>query len=120
MPQGGTLSPVLSNIYLNELDQIMATKIAEYNRGKERVLKRDYDRLRQAVRRTKQKARATGGWTRYKALKQQMLQTEAKDPMDPDYRRLYYVRYAGHFLVGINRGKTEAEALEIWLGDYIS
>src|SRR6266852_2295651 len=78
VPQGGTLSPVLSNMYLNELDQMMATKITEYNRGKERVLKRDYDRLRQAVRRAKQKARATGDWTRYKALKQQMLKTEAE------------------------------------------
>ena len=31
-PQGGNLSPVLSSIYLNELDQIMATKIAETGR----------------------------------------------------------------------------------------
>jgi len=120
VPQGGTLSPVLSNMYLNELDQLMATKITEYNRGKERVLKRAYDRLRQAVRRAKHKARATGEWTRYKALKQQMLKTEAKDPMDPNYRRMYYVRYADDFLVGINGDKTEAEALKIWLGDYLS
>src|SRR5260370_42272797 len=75
VPQGGTLSPVLSNIYLNELDQMMATKITEYNRGKERVLKRDYDRLRQAMRRAKHKARAAEEWTRHKALKQQMRKT---------------------------------------------
>ena len=31
VPQGGTLSPILSNIYLNELDQMMAKKIAEFN-----------------------------------------------------------------------------------------
>src|SRR3989442_13933337 len=36
VPQGGTLSPILSNIYLNELDQMMAKKIAEFHQGKKR------------------------------------------------------------------------------------
>src|SRR5260370_23328913 len=105
---------------MEELDRTMESKIGEYNRGKERILKGDYNRLRQAVKRAKQKARATGDWTRYKTLKQQMFKTEAKDPRDPNYRRMYYVRYADDFLVGINGSKTEAEALKIWLGNYLN
>src|SRR5260370_22420506 len=59
VPQGGTLSPALSNIYLNELKRTMTTKIAKLNRRKERGLRREYDRLRQAAIRAKQKARVT-------------------------------------------------------------
>src|SRR5258707_14490712 len=63
VPHGDTLSPVLCNIYLNELDRAMATKITEFNREKERILRREYDRLRQTVKAAKNKARATGDWT---------------------------------------------------------
>ena len=119
VPQGGTLSPVLSNIYLNELDRTMATKIAEFNQGKEREMTYEYKRLRKAKWRAKKKARTTGAWKRYKQLQQQMLQTDASDPMDPGFRRLYYIRYADDFLVGINGNKAEAEALKIWLGNYL-
>lgn len=119
VPQGGTLSPVLSNIYLNELDQTMATKIALFNQGKARKLTAKYRQLSKAVWKAKKEAKATGDWRNYKALKQQMLQTDAKDPMDPGYRRLHYVRYADDFLVGINGNKAEAEALKAWLRDYL-
>src|SRR5258708_38817906 len=96
----------------------MATKITEFNRGKVRILRGEYDRLRQTVKRAKHKARATGDWTRYKQLRQQMLQTEARDPMDPDYRRMYYLRYADDLHVGIHGSQTEAEATKNWLGAY--
>ena len=45
VPQGGTLSPMLSNIYLNELDQAMAAKIATFNQGKRRKENRKYHNL---------------------------------------------------------------------------
>src|SRR5260370_3411379 len=49
-----------------------------------------------------------------------MPQTDAAEPLDPEYRRMYYVRYADDFLVGINGSKTDAEAMKRWLGDYLS
>src|SRR3989442_1695269 len=57
VPQGGTLSPVLSNIYLNELDQTIATKITLFNQGKTRKLTAKYRQLSKAVWRAKKEAK---------------------------------------------------------------
>jgi len=119
VPQGGTLSPILSNIYLNELDQMMAKKIAEFNQGKKRKEKRDYHYLKKVIYRAKQKARKTGNWSTYKALKRKQLNMEATDPQDPDYKRLHYLRYADDFLVGIHGSKADAEETKSWLEAYL-
>src|SRR5260370_4300026 len=58
-PQGGNLSPVLSNIYLNELDQMMGRKIAEFWKGKARKKNGQYAVARTRMVRAKRKARQT-------------------------------------------------------------
>src|SRR5712691_1945954 len=82
VPQGGTLSPILSNIYLNELDQAIAIKTAEFHQGKERKTRGEYHNLTRRLMRAKRKARKTGNWSKYKTLKQQQLKMEATDPLD--------------------------------------
>ena len=72
----------------------MAKKIAEFNRGTDRKRTSEYQQISAKVARAKKKARKTGDWTRYKALRKDMLKTQAKDQQDPDYRRLHFVRYA--------------------------
>jgi retron-type reverse transcriptase len=45
-PQGGVASPVLSNIYLDRLDQFIEQKLLpEYNRGRKRRHHPEYHRL---------------------------------------------------------------------------
>jgi group II intron reverse transcriptase/maturase len=118
-PQGGNLSPLLSNIYLNELDQIVANKIKEFNQGKTRQKNREYNNICTQANKAKRKARVSGDWTVYKALRKKKLSTPATDPTDPTFRRLTYCRYADDFVLGIIGSKAEAIELKEWLKQWL-
>lgn len=118
-PQGGNLSPLLSNIYLNELDQRMVREIQEFERGQKRQGSREYWRICDRRKRAKRRARQTGDWRAYKELTQEMLRTPATEAQDPNFRRMYYCRYADDFLIGIIGSKAEAVAFKQWLTDYL-
>ena len=118
-PQGGNLSPLLSNIYLNELDQAIAAKAVAFNQGTKRKKNPEYNVLHVRKYRAKKEARRTGDWTRYKQLRKQHLQMQPDDPQDPNFRRLTYVRYADDFLVGVIGSKADAVALKQWLEEFL-
>ena len=113
------ISPLLANIYLNELDQAIITKMATFNKGKARKESREYRRISRKVDAAKKQARRTGEWTAYKALRTIKLQTLSGEPQDPEYRRLFYARYADDFLCAVIGTKAEAEELKAWLEDYL-
>ena len=119
VPQGSCLSPILSNIYLNELDQAMAAKAQEFNCGKRRARNPEYHRISQNCYYAKRKARVSGDWRAYTALQQQMLRTDYQEPMDPAYRRLVYTRYADDTLIGIIGTKADAMEVKAWLAHYL-
>ncbi len=119
VPQGGNLSPVLSNIFLNELDQTMAKKIKEFNTGRFRRKNLEYHRITMSASYAKKRARQTGKWGKYKELCKQARQLPSRDPNDPHYRRLTYIRYADDVLLGVIGSKAEAVELKNWLETYL-
>ncbi|MCA9884634.1 MAG: hypothetical protein KC615_09070 [Anaerolineae bacterium] len=118
-PQGGPLSPLLANIYLNELDQAVEQKVIAFNQGKRRRANPAYRKIIYQKGCAKHKARETGDWTRYKALQQQLLQMQPEDQQDPNFRRLRYVRYADDFLIGIVGSKADAKAIKTWIAGFL-
>ena len=45
--------------------------------------------------------------------------SDRDDPLDPDYRRLRYIRYADDFLLGLDGPKEEAEEIKGRLRDFL-
>jgi group II intron reverse transcriptase/maturase len=108
-PQGGVVSPLLSNIYLDKLDKFVERElIPQYTRGRHRKLDRKYGRL--ADRRWA--ARQRGDRAQARDLLRQMRVLPSRDPMDPGYRRLFYLRYADDVLLGFAGPKAEAEQIK--------
>jgi group II intron reverse transcriptase/maturase len=107
-PPGGTVSPILSNIYLDRLDQFVEqTLIPEYTKGKRRVKNPTDDRLSNRAR----YCPTIGNVAEAKALEQARRALPSNDPHDPDYRRLYYLRSADDFLLGFTGPTCAAEAI---------
>uniref|UniRef100_UPI0023F2B125 reverse transcriptase n=1 Tax=Cyathus jiayuguanensis TaxID=380660 RepID=UPI0023F2B125 len=87
-PQGGILSPLLSNIYLNELDQYMNSLIEQY-KGSVTPANRKKNPIAHKLLRSGQK-------TEYYKLR-----IPSRIHNDPDYRNCKYIRYADDFLIGV-------------------
>jgi len=115
-PQGGVVSPILSNIYLDKLDQFVEQKLLPaYTRGTVRKHNKRYKALISLAG----KYRKRGNATKAEALVKEAQQLPAMDTNDPDYRRLYYVRYADDTLFGFAGPKEEVEEIKRLLGEYL-
>jgi group II intron reverse transcriptase/maturase len=116
VPQGGVVSPILSNLVLDKLDKFVEqTLIPVYTRGRRRRKNPSYVTLIQAAR----KARKAGDSGTAKRLRQRAQTMSSGDPNDPNFRRLWYVRYADDWLLGFAGPKAEAEDIKRQLAAYL-
>jgi group II intron reverse transcriptase/maturase len=115
-PQGGVLSPCLSNIYLHRLDRFVETVLMPgYTRGESRKLNPEYDRVKGAL----YHARKRGDHAAARALRKQQHSLPSRDLLDPGFRRLRYVRYADDILLGFTGPKAEAEEIKGRLAQFL-
>lgn len=116
VPQGAGCSPVMSNLYLNELDSFMETMMTEFNKGKRRGPNPLYNHYTERIHTIRKQV--DRGKKDLKTARQEITAIEkirrtlpSSDPFDPDYKRLRYCRFADDFLIGVTGSKVEAEAV---------
>lgn len=116
VPQGSVLSPLLSNILLDKLDQFVEkTLIPDYTRGERRRPNREHMRLMKQANRLRKKGQKEAAHH----LQKRMRQLPSIIPQDPTYRRLRYVRYADDFGLAFTGPKSEAEDIKERLSTFL-
>jgi group II intron reverse transcriptase/maturase len=108
-PQGGIVSPILSNIYLDKLDKLVETHLLpRFNQKQRRKRNPAYRNTQIKMLYRKKRGRTTEA----RELRKALLRLPAYDRNDQDFRRLGYVRYADDFLLGFIGPKEEATEIK--------
>ena len=116
-PQGGVVSPILSNIYLDKLDEFVEqVLIPQTHQGKSPQAQ---SANTGGSTTGDGGARQRGDRAAARELLRQMRPLPCGDPMDPGYRRLRYCRYADDHLLGFTGPKAEAEEIKDQLAAFL-
>lgn len=116
VPQGSIISPLFSNIFLNELDSMIEKHfIPQYNVGVRRRNNPDYDKMMSLSSNDKKLLETypelTEPLKRVKHRRNVLNSIPRRDPNDSNFRRLYYIRYADDFVLGFSGPKYEADGI---------
>jgi len=117
-PQGGIISPLLANIYLNELDRFVEdTLLPAYSKGTKHAHNLEYKRIQSRL--NKERKKKNPDIDKIRILQRERRKLPSTNPCDPDYRRLRYVRYAADFLLSFAGPKEEAAQVRDRIGEFL-
>ena len=111
-PQGGIISPILANIYLDKLDKYMKEYIIKFNKGKRRAKSTEYNRHAIKLEKARKKLENTSNVQGKADIPQ-------GNPMDNNFARLTYVRYADDWLCGVIGSKEDCRKIKDDIKNYL-
>lgn len=118
-PQGGIISPILANIYLDKLDRYMEELKKRFDKGAVRAvypetyeLEKKRGVLAKKLRNTNSEEEKQVLTEKIREIDREKLTIPYSDPFDISFKRLQYVRYADDFLIGVIGSKEDAIAIK--------
>jgi len=122
-PQGGVISPLFSNIYLNELDKFAEKTAKEFYKPRDRETTVEYNYTHNLIQRSKKIIKAANGQKKTELLKKvKFLKSELrKIPCTSRTDKVIkYIRYCDDFIIGVKGDKTDCERIKQQFSEFIS
>ena len=125
-PQGGIISPILANIYLDKFDKYVSEYAQNFKRGKHRMRTAEYRKNEVELRKARTALKnANGDMEREHAialirrLEKERVNIPCSEPMDNSYARLFYVRYADDWICGVIGSKEDCKTIKEDFKNYL-
>ena len=126
-PQGGIISPMLANIYLDQFDKYMKEYAEKFDKGDARKRNNEYYRLNTWMCNLKKRINSVEDTDEradmireYQNMRKEKFSMSPTEPMDENYRRLQYVRYADDFLIGVIGSKADCVKMKADIAKFMS
>jgi group II intron reverse transcriptase/maturase len=117
-PQGGVVSPILANIYLNKLDEYIKEIKEEMEKGEGKARNPEYRAI--AQKRTKLAKEGKTKTKEFEQLTKLMKTLPSVKVDDPEFIRIRYTRYADDWMIGICGSKETASIVKEKVREFLN
>ena len=119
IPQGNVLSPLLSNIYLHELDLFMQELKKKYDKGSQPTRNEEYFKKLELSKYERVLSSEMQN-NRIRSKRRQLFNQGVKPYLhDGNFIRIQYVRYVDDILIGVRGPKIVAEKIKMELANWL-